>query len=389
MRYQVGGYQRRGSAQPANPVLVGPYQQVRVARRGAGFCLLMAAETVFSSRRLLLGALAGVGALALTRWAIRAAEAAGFSFAGRTVLLTGGSRGLGLALARRLATQGARLALVARDAQELARAAQELTATGATVRIYPADLTDPAARETLLRQVELDLGPVDVLINNAGVIQVSPLTNLSADDYARAMQIHFEAPLHLMRLVVPGMRARGVGRVINVASLGGKVAVPHMAAYSASKFALVGLGEAWATELAGTGVRVTTICPGLLRTGSARQAQIKGRHAEEYRWFKLAAGLPLLTMSAEDAADEILRAGRRGTPVAVLGWSAQLLSALHGLAPATTVRLLSVVNHLLPAEATDGEANPVKRGADLESPATTNLLTTLTERAAAQLNELS
>ena len=349
----------------------------------------MAAETVFSSRRLLLGALAGVGALALTRWAIRAAEAAGFSFAGRTVLLTGGSRGLGLALARRLATQGARLALVARDAQELARAAQELTATGATVRIYPADLTDPAARETLLRQVELDLGPVDVLINNAGVIQVSPLTNLSADDYARAMQIHFEAPLHLMRLVVPGMRARGVGRVINVASLGGKVAVPHMAAYSVSKFALVGLGEAWATELAGTGVRVTTICPGLLRTGSARQAQVKGRHAEEYRWFKLAAGLPLLTMSAEDAADEILRAGRRGTPVAVLGWSAQLLSALHGLAPATTVRLLSVVNHLLPAEATDGEANPVKRGADLESPATTNLLPTLTERAAAQLNELS
>lgn len=339
-----------------------------------------------SSRRWLLGALAGVGALALTRWAVRAA-ADDFSFEGRTVLLTGGSRGLGLALARRLAAEGARLALVARDPAELARAAQELTAAGATVRHYPADLTDPTARETLVRQVAQDLGPVDVLLHNAGVIQVSPLDNLSADDYARAMQIHFEAPLHLMRLLVPTMRQRGAGRVVNIASLGGKVAVPHMAAYSASKFALVGLGEAWATELAGTGVRVTTICPGLLRTGSVRQAQMKGHHAAEYRWFKLAAGLPLLTMSAEDAAADILAAARRGTPVAVLGWPAQLLSALHGLAPAATVRLLGGVNRLLPPPAPDGEANPVRRGADVESPATTNVFTTLTERAAARLNE--
>ncbi|MBC7448249.1 MAG: SDR family NAD(P)-dependent oxidoreductase [Hymenobacteraceae bacterium] len=341
-----------------------------------------------SSRLLLLGALAGVGALALTRWAVRTTTAPNFTYTDRTVLLTGGSRGLGLMLARRLAADGARLALVARDAAELARAAQELAGTGATVRIYPADLTNPAARATLVRQVELDLGPIDVLIHNAGVIQVSPLENLNGDDYTRAMQIHFEAPLHLMRLLVPGMRARGVGRVINVASVGGKVAVPHMAAYSASKFALVGLGEAWATELAGTGVRVTTICPGLLRTGSARQAQVKGRHAEEYRWFKLAASLPLLTMSAEDAADDILAAGRRGTPVAVLGWSAQLLSALHGLAPTTTVRLLGAVNQLLPAASPDGEASPVKRGAEVESAVTPNPLTALTDRAAARLNEV-
>ncbi len=349
----------------------------------------MSTESSSSTRRLLLGALAGVGAMALTRWAMRGATTPDFSFANRTVLLTGGSRGLGLMLARRLAAEGARLALVARDAAELARAAQELASAGVTVRIYPADLTDRAARETLVRQVELDLGPIDVLLHNAGVIQVSPLENLNGDDYAHAMQIHFEAPLHLMRLLVPGMRARGVGRVINVASVGGKVAIPHMAAYSASKFALVGLGEAWATELAGTGVRVTTICPGLLRTGSARQAQVKGRHAEEYRWFKLAAGLPVLTMSAEDAADAILAASRRGTPVAVLGWPAQLLSALHGLAPATTVRMLGAVNQLLPAAAPDGEANPIKRGADVEASVTTDPFTALTDRAAARLNEHS
>ncbi len=340
-----------------------------------------------TSQRLLWGALAGAGALLLTRWARRAA-APDYSFANRTVLLTGGSRGLGLALARRLAAEGARLALVARDAAELARAAQELTAAGAAVRIYPCDLTDPAAREALVHQVELDLGPVEVLLHNAGVIQVSPLDNLAPDDYQRAMQIHFEAPLHLMRRLVPAMRARGEGRVINIASLGGKVAVPHMAAYSASKFALVGLGEAWATELAGTGVTVTTICPGLLRTGSTGHAQIKGHHAQEYRWFKLAASMPLVTMSAEDAAEEILDAGRRGTPVAVLGWPAQLLSALHGLAPSATVRLLGVVNRLLPDAAPDGSANPVKRGTDLESAAATrNPATVLTERAAARLNE--
>jgi short-subunit dehydrogenase len=345
----------------------------------------MSSSNSDTRRRLLWAGLAGLGALALTRWATRVTS--DYSFANRTVLLTGGSRGLGLMLARRLAAEGARLALVARDPAELARAAQELTATGATVRMYPADLTDPAARETLVRQVEMDLGPVEVLLHDAGVIQVSPLENLGPEDYSNAMKIHFEAPLHLMRLVVPGMRARGEGRVINIASLGGKVAVPHMAAYSASKFALVGLGEAWATELAGSGVTVTTICPGLLRTGSAIQAQVKGRHAEEYRWFKLAAGLPFFTQSAESAADAILDAGRRGEPVAVLGWSAQLLSALHGVAPSTTVRLMGVVNRFLPAAAPDGEANPVKRGAEVESPATTNVLTTLSERAAARLNE--
>ena len=341
------------------------------------------------TKRLLLTALAGAGALALTRWAVRAATAPDYSFAGRTVVLTGGSRGLGLALARQLAAEGARLALVARDPAALARAAADVTARvpGATVAIYPADLTNPAAREKLVRQVALDLGPVEALINCAGVIQVAPLANLSAADYTHAMQIHFEAPLHLMRLVVPAMRARSEGRIINIASVGGKVAVPHMAAYSASKFALVGLGEAWATELAGTGVRVTTICPGLLRTGSARQAQVKGHHAAEYRWFKLAADLPLLTMSAAGAAEAILAAGRRGTPVAVLGWPAQLLSALHGLAPATTVRVLGAVNQLLPPAAPDGEANPVRRGAEVESAATRNALTVLTDDAAVQLND--
>ncbi len=338
-----------------------------------------------TGRRLLWAGLAGLGALALTRWATRTAT--DYSFTNRTVLLTGGSRGLGLMLARRLAAEGARLALVARDPAELARAAQELAATGATVRMYPADMTDPAARENLVRQIEIDLGPVEVLLHDAGVIQVSPLENLGPEDYSNAMKIHFEAPLHLMRLVVPGMRARGLGRVINIASLGGKVAIPHMAAYSTSKFALVGLGEAWATELAGTGVTVTTICPGLLRTGSAIQAQVKGRHAEEYRWFKLAAGLPLFTMSAESAADAILDAGRRGEPVAVLGWSAQLLSALHGIAPSTTVRLMGAVNRFLPSASSEGEASPVKRGSEVESPETRNVLTTLSERAADQLNE--
>ncbi len=346
----------------------------------------VAAPSASSNRLLWLG-LAGLGALAAARL-LRTLTPPDFSYAHRTVLLTGGGRGLGLALARKLAAQGARLALVARSADELEAARQELTATGATVRIYPADLTDAAARTAVVRAVEADFGAVDVLLHNAGIISLSPLENLAPAEFATAMAIHYEAPLHLMRLLVPQMRARGTGRVILIASVGGKVAVPHMAAYSASKFALVGLGEAWATELLATpDVRVTTVCPGLLRTGSAGQVVVKGQHAKEYRWFKLASGLPGLTMNAETAADQILAAGQRGEPEVVLSLPAKILAGLHGLLPGTTIRLLGLVSRALPGPTPDGEANPARKGAELESAATTNALTTLADRAAIRLHE--
>lgn len=330
--------------------------------------------------------LAGLGALALTRWALR--PRFHYSFTHRTVLLTGGSRGLGLLLARRLAAEGARLALVARDEAELERARYELAARGATVRIFPTDLTVEAARLTLVERVEAAMGPIDVLLHCAGIIQGGPLENLSAHDYAQAMQLHFEAPLLLMRQLVPAMKRRGAGLIINISSIGGRVAVPHLAAYSASKFALTGLSEAWAAELAGSGVTITTICPGLMRTGSPRHALVKGQHAREYQWFKLADSLPGFSLDADAAADQILAAARRGEPVVVLGWPARLLNALHGVLPATTVRLLGVVSRMLPEPTPDGEANPARPGAELESSATTNVLTHLTDQAAARNNEL-
>ena len=122
------------------------------------------------------------------------------------------------------------------------------------------------------------LGDVDVLINNAGVIQVGPLEHMEHQDFENAMATHFWGPLHLMLELIPSMRRRGFGRIVNISSIGGRIAVPHLAPYAASKFALTGLSDAVRAELAPHGIRVTTVCPGLMRTGSPVNAQVKGQH---------------------------------------------------------------------------------------------------------------
>ena len=155
---------------------------------------------------------------------------------------------------------------------------------------------------------------VDVLINNAGVIQVGPLEHMEHEDFENAMATHFWGPLHLMLELIPSMRRRGFGRIVNISSIGGRVAVPHLAPYSASKFALTGLSDAVRAELAPYGIRVTTVCPGLMRTGSPMNAQVKGQHEAEYAWFAIADSLPGFSMSAERAADQILSACAHGDP---------------------------------------------------------------------------
>ncbi|MCR5889741.1 SDR family oxidoreductase [Hymenobacter sp. J193] len=328
----------------------------------------------------------GVGALvtAATVWNNRRGS---YDLRGRVVLITGGSRGLGLILARQAVAEGANVAICARDADELERARLELAAGGTRVMTLVRDLTSPEDVRTLVAEVQNQLGPIDVLINNAGIITAGPLEHMDERDYEESMQVHFWAPFHTMQAVLPNMRRRGEGRIVNIASVGGKVAVPHLAPYCASKFALVGLSESFRAELLQYGVKVTTVCPGLLRTGSQGHAIVKGQHEREYAWFSLADSMPALSMDADRAGREIWNACRRGDAEVILSLPAKLLSAFHGLLPGTTADLLSWVNRTLPSP-TDVVGNERRRGSDSETELTRSWLTGLTQQAARRNNEI-
>ncbi|SDK41010.1 Short-chain dehydrogenase [Catalinimonas alkaloidigena] len=305
----------------------------------------------------------------------------------KVVLITGGSRGLGLVMARQLAEAGARLALCARDAQELERAAQELFETGADVLTVPCDVTDPQQINEMIGKVRERFGTIDVLINNAGVIQVGPLETMSRQEYEEAMNTHFWGPYHTTQALLPLLRQKGEGRIVNVASIGGKVAIPHLAPYSASKFALVGFSEGLRAELMKSGILVTTACPGLIRTGSPRNATIKGDHQKEYAWFSIADSIPGLSLSAEATARAILEAARKGEAEVVTSVPAKILTGLHGWFPGLATDLMALTNRLLPKPGTLKNTT-AQKGYESQSWVSPSPVTQLTEKAAAQNNEM-
>lgn len=295
------------------------------------------------SRLLLWGALAGLGYLG---WRVVRSWPA--SLHGQVALVTGGSRGLGLLLARELARHGCSVAICARDEAELLRARRMLESEGADVLALPCDVSEPQQVERLVEQVTGHFGRIDLLFNNASIIQVGPLETMDRDDFAQAMAVNFWGTVHATMAVLPQMRARKKGRIVNITSIGGKVSIPHLLPYGCAKFAAVGFSEGIGAELARAGVQVTTVVPGLMRTGSPVRALFKGQQVDEFRWFSLGDSLPLSAMSAERAARRIVQAVREGRSVVTLSWQARLLRLVHDLFPAATVRLLGWVNRLLP-----------------------------------------
>jgi len=270
---------------------------------------------------------------------------------GQKALVTGGSRGLGLLIGRELARAGCDVTICARDVDELARARADILRFGRQVETVVCDVSDRVQVNRMIRQVTTHFGQIDILVHNAGVIQVGPLENQSIDDFQMAMDVMYWGIVHPTLAVLPQMRARGSGRIVNVTSIGGKLGVPHLLPYSSAKFAAVGFSEGLAAEVAKDGIAVTTVVPGLMRTGSHLHALTKGQHEAEYGWFSLGASLPLISMDAERAAQQIVEAMRRGESVKYLGISAVLASRFHGLFPGTTVELLGLVNRLLPGPA--------------------------------------
>jgi NAD(P)-dependent dehydrogenase (short-subunit alcohol dehydrogenase family) len=321
----------------------------------------------------LLAAAAGAATYLTARLLVRRARH--FDYAGRVALVTGGSRGLGLELARQLVDAGARVAICARDGEALERARAELAERaaargGETADVFArvCDVTDRADVDRLVAAVVAALGEVDVLVNNAGTIQVGPTEQMAFADYDEAMRINFYGPLHLALAVAPSMQRRRSGRIVNVSSIGGKFAVPHLVPYSASKFAHTGLSEGLRVTLAKHGVYVTTVCPGEMRTGSPAHATFKGDAEAEYAWFATGDSAPVMSMATDRAARRILRAAQGGDAELVMPALAWLQVKLHGLFPGIAADLNAALDRRLPDPAPGGEARRAGHEADGRAP---------------------
>ncbi len=323
------------------------------------------------------GALAGRGLLRRLRW---------FEFAGKTVLIAGGSRGLGLVLARELVDRGARVAICARTSSTLERAAAELRERGGAVLAEPCDIRDADQVQKFVQKVIDRWGSIDVLINVAGIIQVGPFDAMTPEDFHEAMDINCWGPLNVIQAVLPAMRRQRWGRIVNVASIGGKRAVPHLLPYVVSKFALVGLSNGLRVELARENILVTTVCPSLMRTGSPLHAIFKGQHRLEYAWFSIGDSLPIVSISAEQAAQQILMACQRGDSEVIVNNPLNLVIYLQQLVPKLAHEVLAQINRLLPEMG--GIGQQAARGFESQSRWSPSWLTRLSDQAALRNNEL-
>ena len=239
----------------------------------------------------------------------------------------------------------------------------------------------------LIDRVTGHFGRIDILVNNAGVIQVGPLEAITIADFEQAMDTMFWGALYPTLGVLPQMRTRQRGRIVNVTSIGGKISMPHMLPYGAAKFAAVGLSEGLRAELAADGISVTTVVPGEMRTGSFRQALFKGDREAEFRWFAIGATLPT-TISADRAARHIVRATKRRQAEVIFPWTMSLAARAQGVAPGVSARALELVNRVMPSA--DGAAPGAEKGAEIEERLRNPLWDAVTvagRHAAEQLNE--
>ena len=320
-------------------------------------------------------------------------------------LVLGASRGLGLLVAGELIDRGFVVHGCARDAAELEEAARSLLRSTSTESSEPespafvphvCDVRDPDAVAALVDDVLTHEGRLDVALHVAGVIQVGHVDALTLGHYQDAVDTMLWGPVHLALAVLPSMRDAGHGRLGIVSSVGGLVAVPRLVPYSVAKFGAVGLAEGLHAELAGTGVTVTAVTPGLMRTGGHVHARFVDAPEADYAWFAPAASLPGLSISAERAARRIVSGVLKGRPTVELTPLTMVARRVHGLAPATTVRGLGLASRLLPGPATRARdplstaAPGVEGKAARERLASriVDLLSTLGDRAARRNNEI-
>jgi short-subunit dehydrogenase len=256
--------------------------------------------------------------------------------------------------------------------------------TGASVMTIVCDVSHRDQVESTVQKIQNHFGSIDVLVNNAGVIAVGPIENQTIDDFQEAMKVNFWSQVYSTLAVLPAMRESGDGRIVNITSVGGKVSVPHLLPYCCSKFAAVAFSEGLRAELAKTGVKVVTVAPGLMRTGSHINAEFKGKHSQEFTWFSLSGNNPLTSISVARAAKQIADATVTGRAELIISWQAELLARFHGLAPGLTTEILGLVNRTLPSA---GESEEKRKGRDSHTTLTKSPLTALGQIAAKRYNQ--
>lgn len=303
-------------------------------------------------------------------------------------VIVGGSRGLGLLIARELGRLGYRVVVLARDLSDLDVAVAMLRSQGVDAHRLVLDVADADRFAEVILEIEQRHGPVHVAMHVAGIIEVGPLDAMTRDHFREALDVMLWGPINLTFAVLPHMRARGAGRIGVVTSIGGKVSVSHLLPYSTAKFGAAGFTQGLHAELAGTGITCTTIVPGLMRTGSHLHARFSGDQAKEYAWFAPLASLPLISMNAERAAKQMVRATLAGQPVALISIASKIACRVAGLAPSTTVRMLGLTGRSLPTDTGDGRTVTGATARRRLSSKLVDVLTVLGDRAARRNNEI-
>lgn len=326
--------------------------------------------------KTLIGGAAIAGGFMGLKWATKSKQE--YELEDKVVLITGGSRGLGLILARQLAEKNATVIICAKNQENLSWAATDLSSRTEDYLAIPCDITDREEVKQMVQEIATKIGQVDILINNAGKIQIGPRESMTEEDYQSAMKVHFWGSYYLINEIAPFMIQQKEGRIVNIVSIGGKVSFPHLLPYNASKFALSGLSEGLTAELNRHNIKVTTVYPGLMRTGSPRNADVKGQHKKEFAWFKISDSLPFISMNADKAAEKIIDAMKKGKKILTLTFPAQMAVLLHGISPSSTITIFDWINFLLPD--TDDSSDTLK-GYESTSKLSSSFLTRKTDEA--------
>jgi NAD(P)-dependent dehydrogenase (short-subunit alcohol dehydrogenase family) len=248
------------------------------------------------------------------------------------------------------------------------------------------DVRNSAEIASAISRAVTAFGRLDLLVNNAGTIAVGPMDSMTRDDYEDALNTHFWAMYYAVQSALPVFERQGFGCIGNVTSIGGKLSVPHLLPYCVSKFAAVGYSEGLRAELAPKGISVTTVVPGLMRTGSPRNAWFKAQHQKEYTWFALSDALPVSSIGARTAARAIVDATLRGDAEIVLSLPAEIAVLLHALAPGLVSNAMRLGARLLPG--TGGVDTLRMRGSQSTTPLTESPLTLLSKKAERDYNQI-
>lgn len=302
--------------------------------------------------KMLVGAAASAVAATALKMAIRSLN--WYNPEDKVVLVTGGSRGLGLILARQLAEKKARVVICSRSREDLEKVTPELSALARQFLAIECDITDREQVDRMITEIEEKMGPVDVLINNAGKISVGPMETFDEEDYRSAMDVYFWGPFHIVRRILPHMKEQRSGRIVNIISVTALVSFPHLLPYNVSKFALSGFSEGLTAEMEHYNIKVTSVYPGLMTTGSHRNIDVKGKYEKEYEWFSATATHPLIAMSAERAARKIVSAMQGGEKTLTLSFPAKLGKLIHAMFPDLIISVFDLINRFLPDYAGTG-----------------------------------